>query len=550
MLRLRVVPPRGEPFEREVEGDSVVIGRSSQCDLTIADAFLSRRHARLFRQHERWLIEDLGSHNGTLLNGRQVTAALPITNGDEIQLSGSRIEVRGGIAETSGTTEDFGLPEHTVLQPASDIIESQRELTVADRTSVEALRRHSERLRLLNEIHDALARFVDLPTLLELILDRAFEHLRPEEGVILLARPDATYDLAAHRTRAGGGEPYRVSQTLVREVVEKGQAALVLDVAADERFAEAESILGLGVRSLIAAPLQDEQGALGMIALTSSLERRQFGEEDLELLTSLASVAALRIRNLALADEAADHRRLEAELRLARQIQIALLPEALPQPAGFALHGTTIPSRGVSGDMYEAIERGGGGECVLVVADVSGKGIGASLLTASLEALLIGPIEQGRPPDEICERVGRRLHQRTAAAKYATALIAALDLASGRLCYANAGHNPALLLRAAGEVEQLAPTGTPLGVLPDSDYRCVDLELTAGDTLVIYTDGLTEAVNREEEEYGFDRLVAVCGELRAAPLDELTQAIEQAVDTFVAGVPHADDRTLLVARRL
>lgn len=550
MLRLRVVPPRGEPFEREVEGDSVVIGRSSQCDLTVADPFLSRRHARLRRQAERWVIEDLGSHNGTLLNGRQVTRPTPVASGDEIQLSGSRIEVRGEAADSSGTTIDFGLPEHTVLRPASDIIESQRELTPEDRVSIESLQRHSDRLRLLNEVHDALARFVELPKLLELILDRAFEQLRPQDGVILLTRPDGGYDLAAHRTRQPESEQHRVSQTLVREVVEKGQAALVLDVEADERFAEAESILGLGVRSLIAAPLQDEEGALGMIALTSYLERRQFGEEDLELLTSLASVAALRIRNLALVEEAAEHRRLEAELRLARQIQIALLPEVLPQPTGYALHGTTIPSRGVSGDMYEAIERVRGGECVLVVADVSGKGIGASLLTASLEALLTDPIEQGRAPEEICDRVSRRLHQRTPAAKYATAFVAVLEPGDGRLCYANAGHNPALLLRAAGEVERLEPTGTPLGLLPESAYRCVEASLDRGDTLVIYTDGLTEAVNQEEEEYGIDRLVTVCSELRSAPLEELAHAIESALDAFVAGVPYADDRTLLMLRRL
>lgn len=550
MLQLRVVPARGEPFEHAVEGDSVVIGRSSQCDLTIADPFLSRRHARLTRRSGGWVIEDLGSHNGTLLHGRRITTDTPVADGDEIQLSGSLIEVRGEPSDGSGTTLDFGLPEHTVLRPASDILDSQRRLTAEERTSVEALRRHSDRLRLLNEVHHALAGFIELPALLELILDRAFEHLGPEEGVILLAGPDAEYDLAAHRTREQGGGPYRISRTLIHEVVERGQAALVLDVAADERFAEAESILASGVRSLIAAPLQDEDGALGMIALTARLEQRRFAEEDLELLTSLASVAGLRIRNLALSEEAAEHRRLEAELRLARQIQIALLPEVLPQPAGYALHGTTVPSRRVSGDIYEAIERADGSQCVLVVADVSGKGIAASLLTASLEALLIGPIELGRPPEEICERVGRRLYGRTPAAKYATAFVAALEPASGRLLYANAGHNPALLLRAAGAVQLLEPTGTPLGLLPESAYRCEEVSLDAGDTLVIYTDGLTEAVNREEEEFGIDRLVAACKELRGAPLEELGRALESDLDAFVAGVPYADDRTLLMVRRL
>lgn len=550
MMRLRVVPARGEPFEHSIEGDSVVIGRSSQCDVTIADPFLSRRHARLTWRDGAWWIEDLGSHNGTLLNGRQVAEATPVTAGDEIQLSASRVRVRGEPADSSSLTPDHGLPQHTVLRPVTDIVENQRELKPEDSASVAALRRHSDRLRLLNEVHDALARFVDLSALLELILDRAFEQLRPREGAILLARPDGGYDLAAHRTREPETGRYRISQTLVHEVVEKGQAALVFDVEADERFAGAESILGLGVRSLIAAPLRDEEGALGMIALTSRVRGRQFGEEDLELLTSLASVAALRIRNLALAEEAAEHRRMEAELRLARQIQIALLPEALPRPEGYVLHGTTIPSRGVSGDMYEAIERAEGDQCVLVVADVSGKGIGASLLTASLEALLVDPIELGRPADEICEWVSRRLHERTPAAKYATAFVGVLEASDGRLRYANAGHNPALLLRAGGDVERLEPTGTPLGLLQGSAYQCGEVSLNSGDTLIIYTDGVTEATNREGEEYGIDRLVAVCGERRGAALEELARALEGDLDTFVAGVPYADDRTLLMTRRL
>jgi serine phosphatase RsbU (regulator of sigma subunit) len=549
MLRIHVVPAQGEPFDHPLEGESIVIGRSSQCDLTIADRFLSRRHARVFRQETGWVIEDLGSRNGTLVNGRAVAQPTLLTEGDEVQLSGSLLQVRAVAPDSAIITRDRGLPGHTIFRPASDLIESQRSMAPESRSSVDALQRYSDRLQLLNEVHQALARSVDLSVLLELILARAFEHLRPEEGVILLKRND-NYEQAAFRASDPEARRYAISETLVREVAEKGLAALVLDVETDERFSAAESIIGTGIRSLIAAPLQDQEGALGMIALSSRLNRRQFGEDDLQLLTSLASVAALRIRNLALTVEAAERRRLETELKLARQIQVALLPDRLPDLPGWALHSATVPSRGVSGDFYEVIERNEGAEAVLIVTDVSGKGIAASLLTASLEALLVGPIESGSSPEDICQQVSRRLFERTPAAKYATAFLAVLEPATGRLRYTNAGHNPALAVRASGEVERLGTTGTPLGLLPVSTFTGVDFELGVGDTLVIYTDGITEAVNPQDEEYGLDRLSAICREVRAAPLAELATTIERSLDDFAEGVPYADDRTVLMARRL
>ena len=178
---------------------------------------------------------------------------------------------------------------------------------------------------------------------------------------------------------------------------------------------------------------------------------RQFAEEDLELLVSLAAVAALHLRNLALAMEAAERRRLEEELALARRIQVALLPDHLPEISGWDLYGGNFPSRGVSGDYYEVVERAEGRECVFMMADVSGKGMAASLLTVSLQALSTGPIEDGLPPEEICTRLSRLLYRRTPPEKYATAFLGVLEPATGRLRYTNAGHNPPLVLRAAGQ---------------------------------------------------------------------------------------------------
>jgi len=400
-------------------------------------------------------------------------------------------------------------------------------------------------------VHQALGSALALPELLQLILDRLFDHLQPEHAAIYLYDAARALQPVASRSR-GGGEPRLVaSQRLAQEVTGKGVAALVLDAQSDARFQSSMSLLAAGVRSLVAAPLPAEgQPAMGMVLLTTNAAVRQFGEEDMQLLVSLASVAAIRIRNVALLEEAAQRRVLEEELALARRIQQALIPATLPALPGFELCARNVPSRHVSGDLYEAVLRRDGAECVLLLADVAGKGVAASLLAASVEALSAGPLEQGLPPAEVCSRVSRLLYQRTPAEKYATAVIASIDAASGSVEYANAGHNPGLVVRADGAVETLGPTGVPLGLLPNMPYRAATVTLQPGDSLVLYTDGITEACNDDDEELGLERLVATCREHRQALAAELADAIDGAVAAFVAGRPPGDDRTLLIARRI
>jgi serine phosphatase RsbU (regulator of sigma subunit) len=550
MFRLRIVPAHGDPFEHQLEGESVVIGRSSSADLALADRFLSRRHARLFSEGELWFAEDLGSRNGTLVNGTAIQEPTRLQPGDELRLSGSVISILTEDGKTKSTTASSDLGTHTVFRKASELIESQTTSATAGLQAPEEVRRQTERLKMLNDVHRALARSIDLSELLQMILVRAFEHLEPEEGAIFLKKDeDGGYDRAAARSVAGIESDYLYSETLVNEVAEKGLAALVLDVETDERFAAAESILSSGVRSLVAAPLLDAEGALGMIVLNSRVHKRQFNEEDMELLVSLASVAAMRIRNVALAVEAAERRRMEEELKLARQIQVTLLPSELPEVDGYEIRGGNIPSRGVSGDYYRVVDRNDGAECLFIIADVSGKGIAASLLTASLEALMAGPIEVGQPAEEICSKVCRRLFARTPPAKYATSFLAVLEPKTGKLTYTNAGHNPALIVHADGKVEELGPTGLPIGLMEDGNYTEGQTKLGLGDILVLYTDGITEAENPEDEEYGLERLSAVCVEHREKSLDDLAGEIDADLDGFAQGIPYADDRTLVMARR-
>jgi serine phosphatase RsbU (regulator of sigma subunit) len=537
-LRLRVTPPVGEPFEHLCEGDALVIGRSSKADLVLSDRFLSRQHARFYREGDGWMVEDLGSRNTTLLNGRPLLTPARVGPGDLVKVSETVIAVGGALAAGPGAGG-----EATTRSSDTVVLRSASELLAA------AERESAGRLKLLNDVHRALAAPLSLEELLEAVLDRTFAHLGPEEAVIFLKQPHGGIARAAGRRLPSARGDFLVSRSLESEVVEKGQAALVLDALTDERFAAAQSILSSGIRSLIAAPLLDSSGTLGMIVLSSRIHVRRFGEQDLELLTALGSVAALRIRNLSLAEEGARRRELEKEMALARQIQLALLPERLPDIPGYSVFAVNDASRAVSGDLYEFQGRDDGDEQVIVIADVSGKGMAASLLAASFDALLMGPIEVGQAPDLICAKVSRRLFLKTPPERYVTAFVAALDPGPGRISYTNAGHNPGLLVRADGSVRRLGANGPPVGLFPAVEYERGEILLGPGDLVVLYTDGITEAANPGGDEFGLDRLEAVVRDHAREPLVALAVAIETAVEVFVDGTPFADDRTVVMVRR-
>lgn len=562
MFLLQVTPPEGPPFARGVDAETLVVGRSPDCDLLLPDPFLSRFHARFYRRDDDLWVEDLGSSNGTVVNGDRIDAATRLAVGDEVRLSDTRITVARPAAEGRDVRAELpGDAGLTALKPVSELL-ADHDPSTLDRRG-DQLARYTARLRLLNDLHRELGRSIALGEVLELVLDGAFEHLQPEEALVfLLPEKDGEVDeengeendddapddlvLAAARPPDAKG---LVSATLRREVMDKGQAALALDVRSDERFSDAASIMASAARGLLAAPLQDADGCLGMVVLFSRLQKHSFAEDDLELLASIAAAAALRVRNLRLARAAAERERLEGELRLARRIQVSLLPRTIPQPEGYRLHAANTPSRTVSGDYYQIIQRNDGAETAVLIADVCGKGTAAALLTASLEAVCSSLLEAGGAAPDVLSHACHFLHQRTPPGKFATACLALLDGASGRVSFVNAGHNPPLLVRAGGGVEELAASGFPLGMVPRSDYDESVLELAPGDLLFLFTDGIVEAEDPDGAQYGLERLTALVVEHRGDTPQELAAALEADLGAFAAGTPRGDDQTFVILQR-
>lgn len=560
MLLLRVIPAAGEPFQRQVRVGSTVIGRSRTADLPVSDRFLSRQHARVFDEDGRWLIEDLGSRNGTVLNGNQVTHPTELSPGDRLELSGSKIEV----LEVDGrrAPEPIEAPEPTaprasvrtelgadlsqsVCFSALELLRESEQKTAKTLARPEELRAHAARLRVLTELHSRLAGVTDPREILDRALEQVFDLLGPEHAAVLLLDPEDQPYWAAQRSRGDPDEGLFYSETLVEEVLGKGLAVRMADASQDQAFAEAASVLSAGIKTLMAVPLIAEQKALGLISLSSAVHERYYSDEDLDLLNSVAAVLATRLHNLQLTAEVADRRWMEWDMEVARRIQTSLLPDTIPAIEGYTVRAGNDPSLTVSGDFFQVIERPR--DVLFFLCDVSGKGAAASLLTAYLEAASAYPIESGSPPDRILSRINDLLEKRSPAESFATAFLGSLDPVTGRLTYASAGHNPALLLRRSGEVERFGRTGLPLGLLAGSDYGSETTALDRGDTLVVYSDGITEAANPSREEFGVERLVETC--FRCDRADAMVLRVSEALETFVEGEPYGDDRTILVVHR-
>ncbi|MEI6669162.1 MAG: SpoIIE family protein phosphatase [Acidobacteriota bacterium] len=543
-ITIQISRPGAPVVTQTYRADELVVGRSNTADIIVADSSVSRRHAKLWRRAGRWHVEDLGSRFGTRLNGNPLLGQDTLRSGDEIrlgetvlrvdQVEGSAPAVAPAVVPAVGTIGDHQTV-FTVLKPAS-------ELVGIGEPGIHA----SSRLSLLNDVHRALAAPISREQLLQLILDRAFALLRPDHAAIFLKGPTGDLYQAAERRSPKSTGALLVSRRLADEVAIRGGAALVFDAPLDDRFAS-ESVITSGVRSIVAAPLADADGCLGMIALYSNLHAHRFQEQDLELLVSLASVAAMRVRNIAMAEEAAQRRVIDRELALARDIQMGMLQQRSLGRSEVETAARLVPARLVGGDFYEfQLEAD---RLWFVIGDVAGKGMAAALMMVMSQTLFRAIAALGLPLDEVMSRLNRELARDNERAMFVTALAGCLDLATGHLVLANAGHNLPYLLRQNGTVDRVtAANGVALGVLEDATFPLTGLRLAAGDALLAYTDGVCDAVDPGGVSFGTDGLER---QLRGVVLhrpDAIVSSLFEAVEAHAGDAAQEDDITIVAVR--
>ena len=540
----------------------ITLGRSARNDLCIPDPFASRVHAEVRREGEEYFLQDLGSANGTLYNGGTVEGTVPLTSGGRIQIGETEIVFDDGSYHSSmGATmitdnSSTSLPEATIALASGDrttsglleAIEGARSNPQV--SEVARVAREGDLLALISKVGITLLSSSTLDETLENIVSLVFEAV-PADRCLLMMRDEHSEELrvavARLRDRAGTVGEIRVSRNVMDEVVIKGRSVLTSDAQHDPRFASGTVVLQ-GVRSVLAVPLGVSEKVFGIIYADSPIAEGRFTEDHLKVLTTLASVAAIRVENARLVESRFQQERLERELQLAMEIQQRFQPTAPPQVPGYELQGISFPCYEIGGDYYDFIQKDDG-RLVIALGDVSGKGTAAALLMSSLHAAIHAQTGSHDTLVETISAVNRYLADNIPSNRFVTLFYAELDPDSGAFSFLNAGHNPPLIVHAAGTVEQLASGGLPLGIKADAEYREGRTTLQHGDVLVIYSDGVTEAASPNGEEFGPTRLYEVVSRNVEASAAGIRDRIESALTKFSQGTQAADDITLVIVKR-
>jgi serine phosphatase RsbU (regulator of sigma subunit) len=526
------------------------IGRSARSDVCIPDAFASRLHAEVRQEGDGFWLQDLGSANGTRYNGTVVANPTPILSGGEIQIGETKIvfkddkkEVNKNATLIADNTQALD-PSMTISfsrkkNPTSEILESH-------------FSSRNELLGLISKVGVALLSSSGLDETLKQVANLVFEAV-PADRVVIMLKDESEDDgmkIAVARERGKDTQPdeVRISRIVMEEVMVNGKSVLTADAQHDPKFASQTMAL-LGVRSVMAVPLSvNESEVFGIIYADSPTYETQFTEEHLNILTTLASVASIRVENATLTEERIERERMERELELAAEIQQRFQPSAPPVMEDYELQGISFACYEIGGDYYDFIPRHNG-KMLIALGDVSGKGTAAALLMSSLHAAIHAQTAARSSLSVMVKSVNEYLSFNTPSNRFITFFVAELDPVSSEITYINAGHNPPLVARNNGLIEELESGGFPLGIMPMAEFEVGKIIIEPGESVIVFSDGVNEAENINGEEYGMDRFKDVVKNNITKSAAGMRDKIESSVSSFTKTAPANDDITLVIVKR-
>ncbi|HEY0426587.1 MAG TPA: SpoIIE family protein phosphatase [Pyrinomonadaceae bacterium] len=526
------------------------IGRSARSDVCIPDAFASRLHAEVRQEGDAYWLQDLGSANGTRYNGSMVSMPIPLISGGEIQI-GETVIVFEDERLKPVTNATLITDSTQTLDPSMTIALSQRKNPTSEILESQFSSR-TELLRLISKVGVALLSSSGLDETLNQVASLVFEAVPAERCVIMLRDENLEGGMkilvARQRGKEERIEEVRISSNVMEEVMKNGKSVLTADAQHDPRYASQTMAL-LGIRSVLAVPLSvSEKEVFGIIYADSPTTEATFSEEHLNILTTLASVASIRVENAKLLDERFERERMERELELATEIQQTFQPSAPPVMDDYEFQGISFSCYEIGGDYYDFISLQDN-KMMIALGDVSGKGTAAALLMSSLHAAIHAQVTARTSLYQMVRSVNQYLASNTPTNRFVTLFIAELDPETGILSYINAGHNPPIMGRADGRVEQLESGGFPLGIMPAAEYELGTVQLNSGDSLVIYSDGVSEANNLNGDEFGMERLTHVISKNIKASAAGMRDKVESALSAFTQTAPANDDITLVIVKR-
>ena len=540
---LEVISPDGTRALKRVECTPFLIGRGADVGnhVQLSDRRISRQCAALIFDGRAFRLEDRGQKRGLFINGQKAPESVTLRDGDTIS---------------------FGLPDSYEIVFRSDnaslpkLLDRMEHLTKTD-TGAGGLRN----LNLLLEATKMLHSHMPLETILAHMVDQAINLTDADRGLLLVPGDDGNLQVRVAQQRGGvrvAGNAVEPSKTAINAALEQKRGIVTEDVAlADQNLQAAHSVIAQRLRAVVAIPLfamgergtgDAESAPRGQILGVLYLDSRRpaaFSKLERDILDTLAGDAAMVMENARLVVLERERERLEREIGIARDIQRALLPREFHHYPYLQVTGSNQSCLEVGGDYYDLFDLGPE-RIAFTLADVSGKGLGAALMTTMLQGAL-SATTFGQHAAETFAHINRFLCDHAQVERYATMFFGTLD-ANGRLEYINAGHPSPVLIRG-GQVETPFPAAScPVGLIPDMKFSSAVVNLQPGDTLVLFSDGVSEAMDPDQNEYGVDRLKKAVGECPAASVSDMQEAILESVRQFARGERQADDVTLLLLR--
>jgi sigma-B regulation protein RsbU (phosphoserine phosphatase) len=542
---LEVVSPENTRRSVPLTESPFAIGRGEVGNqLAIPDRRISRNCVAILTEGDRYVLQDRGNQLGVFVNGVKI-ATRTLEDGDIVTF---------GLENSYQIIFHGSAPEITV----ENLLTRMGRITNATEASPVGL----GKLNLLLEATMLLHSQLPLDAVLEAMLDRAITITNAERGLLLESTPEGA--LAHKLARRAGGvamptEGFSPTQTALRMAIETQSGVITGDLQqADLALQGAQSIVAQRLRSVVAIPLyamprassaesvsEIQRGHFLGILYLDSKRTAAFSKLDRQILDALAVEAASILDNARLVERERQRQRLEQELSIAREIQQALLPRGFRDFPHLTISAFNTPCHAVGGDYFDVFPMSED-RTAFVIADVAGKGIGAALLTTMLQGALTG-MTLGADPARVFHHINDFLCQHADVGRYATMFFGMLDR-QGNLDYLNAGHPSPLLLRRGAVSEIFTEGSFPVGLIPEARYSAVRVNLEPGDTLVLFSDGVTEAADLKEQMYGVPRLSEVLTGQHDAPLEHLQKRVVDSLDNFARGASQADDITLLLIR--
>jgi serine phosphatase RsbU (regulator of sigma subunit) len=530
------------------------IGRHPDCHIQVAPnvGAVSRNHAQIIKDGDDYFIQDLESANGTFVNAHQLPRGqkhpTPLQHNDRIKL---------GPVKFRFENEDAVDPNNIDASSGIDIVDGVTDTIMgsAMASGFGAFQtKPEEKLKGILKINQALAGQVDPAAIAPRIIDTLFEIFpQADRGSILTKRPgdERLVPIAQKRRDDNDDESVRLSRTLITRVLEQKSGILSADAANDDRFSASESMSNLTIRSMMCVPLLDLQSKpFGIINLDTQNPAKRFNEEDLELLLAVATQAATAWENQRLIENFMENKKREEEMRIAMQVQKSLLPESLPEVPGYKFYASYDAAQAVGGDYFDCFPIGDHKIC-FSFGDVAGKGVPGALIMSRISSVVQNTMSFTDDVSVAIRRINNHMCHNMVAGRFVTFTLGVIDLRTHRLTLTNAGHYAVAVRKPNGQLEDIGSDqiGIPVGIMEDYDYDVVEYTISPGETFLLRTDGVDEAMAPNSDLYSTEKVREFFTKASGSPSD-IGTALLADVRRHANGRPQNDDIAIMVFGRL